>query len=208
MIESTNGVESRTTISLKWEKLHSIHDFTAEQDKQHKIKGVYLWGFVDAGVFIPYYVGKSDHIYERVLQHVAGLSGGLYRVYSLSTLRTKLTQAARQNEALYIPTSVYELATRFQSRHVQNVVDELLWAFRFTYAERTQDCPCSTEGLEWLLGEHFGLSYLGSTIRSGQVEAEKYRLKCCEDSDAFMQRLLAPHASALRPIHLSVDSYS
>jgi hypothetical protein len=57
---------------LRFSKPYSLSEFSKQ--KEADLPGIYIWGFVDKGDFIPYYVGESTtSVKMRVLKHKADI---------------------------------------------------------------------------------------------------------------------------------------
>lgn len=183
-------------LRLKWTPLLKLQDFDASMSKRGKQskrenskRGVYMWGFATPKGFVPYYVGKANHIYERALQHVAGLTGGAYPIYHPDCLHEfYLHRDEQADEAgtgkLYSPESVHSLVTVFRSEPVQQVVAELLLWFRFTYA-LVEPPEVQTGWIEQLVADHFGRQCLQATVTG----TAPVHLKVIHDGDSDIRGL-------------------
>lgn len=185
--------EPITKLTLTWSKLLRLSDFPQQVPVEnsapaHDEKGrmdykrvwrpcVYIWGFVHDGAFIPYYVGKSNRPFERVMQHYANLRGGFYPVYhrtSLAGFHNHKYEKIDPNGCsgkIYSPDSPWALAHIFSSRNVQDEVAYLLDAFRFAYATWTDE-RFSTAMIERTVANILKREHLQSSVAKPQGSCE------------------------------------
>jgi|GEM_PF-2850720 len=199
-------------LELKWTPLLKLQDFDASMSKrgtqskrENSKRGVYMWGFATLKGFVPYYVGKANHIYERALQHVAGLTGGAYTIYHLDCLHEFHRHRDEQPDVagtgkLYSPESVHALMNDFRSESVQQIVAQLLLWFRFTYT-LVESPDVQTGWIEQLVADHFGRQYLQATVTG----VAPTHLKVIHDGDDDIRRLFHRASATDEPIRMSLN---
>lgn len=189
-------------LQLNWTPLTSIQGFKSDECKAVKVRAVYLWGFKMADVFVPYYVGKANHVYERALQHVAALSGGAYPIYHPDCLHKFHTHKGDSADMegrgkLYSPEGVHSLAGVFRSEAVQQIVNQLLSWFRFTYAPIDRK-DVETGWIEQLVADHFGRGYLQSSVTGNAPD-----LTLIHNGDDDIKSLFHRQPATVEPIRLN-----
>jgi hypothetical protein len=109
-------------------------------EKNKKIYGVYIWGYYENAYFIPLYVGKSQNIHERLIQHYCRLISGEYRIPNIQILIDIHTGKIANNkdiklEWLYVPLSINSVVNEFSTPNIQEIIKRIKEKFAFRYVE-------------------------------------------------------------------------
>jgi len=71
------------------------------------MSAIYVWGWFDMDKeFVPYYIGKSGNLRQRLFDHLGKLKGGMSSIYSMQYALSKdFTPLKEQDDdkLLYVP---------------------------------------------------------------------------------------------------------
>jgi hypothetical protein len=128
------------TKTFSTDKVHNLCLLSVDEAetfaKSSGIKGIYVWGYVADGQFVPLYVGKSRNVYERIIQHYCRFNGGEYVIPDV-VFKDKAPSEpySIDTSKCFIPTSlkaIFEMLNNREGNFTQNRL-HILSNFRFTF---------------------------------------------------------------------------
>lgn len=153
------------TVELNWSDLAPF-DSVDRRTYQHR--GVYLWGFEIAGVFMPYYVGIAENVQYRFSQHLSSILSGSYTIYHKDSLKDFISHKDQKASAINPVGKVYQpmlpdsLVTFIRDRELLRPhVDFMLDSLRFSAAK--VDDTVNLKELEKLCIMRIGKQKLANT---------------------------------------------
>ena len=130
-------------MDLVWTELINIADSIFPSQRK---RGVYVWGFTLNEKFIPYYVGISNNIYKRMMQHVSSIINGSYVIYHKKSLENfagykylKVNSDITDGK-VYSPNFPVEYKGFVERRHLlKEHIDFMVDNFTFSYSSIEED---------------------------------------------------------------------
>jgi len=126
------------SINLNWAELMSISEMQFPGEKKY---GVYLWGFTIDDEFVPYYIGITEDIFLRIIQHLSFIIGGKYAIYHCDSLKNfadfknEKVNPYKTNGKMYSPNWPNEYKLFIEDRKdLQKHIDFMVDSFTFSYA--------------------------------------------------------------------------
>lgn len=118
----------------------SLNMYCKDEGEKEKKAGVYVWGYCKGTKFIPLYVGKSENVYLRMLQHYCRFRSGEYRIPNLEILNDIYTNGKytnnkvnRKNFIVYEPFGIGYVVNEL-SKH-EAIIQLIIDKFVFRYCE-------------------------------------------------------------------------
>mgnify|MGYP003399139762 FL=1 len=128
-------------IILHWQPVINLDELILGKIKIHP--AIYVWGWFDADKnFVPYYVGKTNNLGQRFISHLGCIKGGMYAIYSKEYAISKNFKPLKEEDEtrlLYIPSTIKNWHTKFNTYPVQKNVKWLLKNIRFSWAETSME---------------------------------------------------------------------
>jgi len=126
-------------IDLEWHKIVNIDELISIENELKGMSAIYVWGWLDMDKeFVPYYIGKSGNLRQRLFDHLGKLKGGMSSIYSTQySLSKDFTPLNKQdgNELLYVPSTIRNWQDVFLSDKVQENLKWLLKNLMFSWCK-------------------------------------------------------------------------
>lgn len=178
-------------IELEWHKIMNLAELISIEKEIRGKSAIYVWGWYDTEAnFVPYYVGKTCNLSQRLWEHLVNLRGGAYTIYSEEYAYSKDFHPLRTidgDRLLYVPSTIDNWQSNFHSDKVQESLERLFKNLRFSWCLTDKSLNCELERFIYHklnLAKKVGASVRGdckleiSPIFSG----EEVLVKLCQQS--------------------------
>jgi hypothetical protein len=152
-------------MKIEWS---AVTKLGGENQGEYTGRGVYIWGFMLADSFLPYYVGIAQNVHYRVIQHLNSLLGGRYTIYHKDSLSKFRDHKSGKGDIkanvgmLYLPDWPRNyLQFVFNRKLLQPHIDFMVDNFAYSYA-KVED-QTQLRNIEKLCINRIGIENLGNS---------------------------------------------
>ena len=78
-------MKTDNNIALKWKGPFTLENLDMLQPEEFHRGGIYIWGFLNDGMFLPRYIGKANSITKissRIYQHISSIKSGFCIIWN------------------------------------------------------------------------------------------------------------------------------